>query len=90
MHNSSHTFIDVIGFLFREVQDVKGIVGEFQILIVINGRHGSFALTDEMIVVDVIAEMALGLDVRHGWLHQLVEDVVRSFHFLLEGNSRFL
>ena len=43
-----------------------------------------------MVVVDVVAEETLLLELGHGGLHHLVEDVVGALHLLLEGDPRLL
>ena len=43
-----------------------------------------------MVVVDVVAQEALLLEVRHPGLHHLVEDVVAPLDLLLEGDPRLL
>ena len=43
-----------------------------------------------MVVVDVVAEKTLLLELGHGGLHHLVEDVVGPLHLLLEGDPRLL
>ena len=47
-------------------------------------------LRDVMVVVDVVAQKALLLEVRHPGLHHLVEDVVAPLDLLLEGDPRLL
>ena len=43
-----------------------------------------------MVVVDVVAQEALLLEIRHPGLHHLVEDVVAPLDLLLEGDPRLL
>ena len=38
------------------MQYVEGVVGELQVLIVIDGRDGGLALADVVIVVDVVGK----------------------------------
>ena len=89
VHHRRNAFIDVIGFPFGKVQNVESLVREFQVLVVINGRHGSFALRHVMVVINVIGKQTLGFQIRNGFLHHLVENVVGSFHFLLESDAGF-
>ena len=42
------------------------------------------------VVIDVVGEETFLLEVRHGRLHHLVEDVVGSLHLLLESDPGFL
>ena len=90
VHDGRHDLVDVVSLLLREVQDVEGVVGELQILVVVDGRDRGLALADVVVVVDVVGQAALLLQIRHCLLHQLVEDVVRPLHVLLEGDPGLL
>ncbi len=69
------------------MQDVKGIVGELQVLVVVDRRHGGLALADVVVVVDVVGQTTLFFQIRHCLLHQLIEDVVGALHVLSMSNS---
>ena len=56
----------------------------------IDQSEGSIHLRHVVVVVDVVAEEALLLELGHGGLHHLVEDVVGALHLLLEGDPRLL
>jgi len=90
VHDGRHDLVDVEGLLFREVQDVEGVMSELQVLVVIDGRDGGLALADIMVVVDVVGKATGLLKIRHRLLHQLIEDVVGPLHVLLEGDARLL
>ncbi len=87
MHDSCHTLVDVERFFLSKVEDGEGIVGEFQILVVVYGWYACLSLTDVVVVIDVIAEVADFLDFWYCLLHHLVKDVVRALYFLLESDS---
>ena len=90
VHDRSHTLVNVPGLFLGEVQDVECIVCELHVFVVIDGGDGRLSLADEVVVVDVFREQALLLQVWHGLLKHLVEDVVRPLHLLLESDARFL
>ena len=69
---------------------MESLVGELQVFIVIDRLDLCLALRHVVVVVDVVAEETLLLELGHGWLHHLVEDVVGSLHLLLEGDPRLL
>ena len=64
------------------MENVEGLVGELEVLVVVDGGHRGLPLTDEVVVVDVVGEVALALQRRHRLLHHLVEDVVRPLRLL--------
>ena len=90
VHDSGHNLVDVESLLFRKVQDVEGIVGELQVLVVVDGRDRGLSLTDVVVVVDVVGKSTLLFQVRNCLLHQLVEDVVGPLNVLLEGDAGLL
>jgi len=90
VHDGRNDLVDVESLLFREVQDVEGVMSELQVLVVIDGRDGGLALADIMVVVDVVGKATGLLKIRHRLLHQLIEDVVGPLHVLLEGDARLL
>ena len=90
VHDGRNDLVDVESLLFREVQDVEGVMSELQVLVVIDGRDGGLALADIMVVVDVVGKATGLLKIWHRLLHQLIEDVVGPLHVLLEGDARLL
>merc|ERR1719486_364301 len=78
-----------------KAQDVEGVLGVEQLLIVINGVDLSLALGDIDVVVDVGRHEALGTetslaDAVSVRLEQLVEDVVGPLDLLLLGDTGLL
>ena len=69
------------------MEDVECLVGELEVLVVVDGGHRGLALADEVVVVDVVREVALALQRRHRLLHHLVEDVVGALRLLPVGKS---
>ena len=74
------------------MEDVEGVVGELEVLLVVDRGHRGLALGDKVVVVDVLREVADLLELRNGVkrLHQLVEDVVGALDLLLEGDAGLL
>ena len=110
IHDGRGRLVDVPHLLPGEAEHLERLVGELQVLVVVDGldlglalgqsedsvscridqSEGSIHLGDVVVVVDVVAEEALLLELGHGGLHHLVEDVVGALHLLLEGDPRLL
>ena len=110
IHDGRGRLVDVPHLLPGEAEHLERLVGELQVLVVVDGldlglalgqsedsvschndqSEGSIHLGDVVVVVDVVAEETLLLELGHGWLHHLVEDVVGALHLLLEGDPRLL
>ena len=110
IHDGRGRLVDVPHLLPGEAEHLERLVGELQVLVVVDGldlglalgqsedsvscridqSEGSIHLGDVVVVVDVVAEETLLLELGHGWLHHLVEDVVGPLHLLLEGDPRLL
>merc|ERR1719209_1800585 len=81
--------------LSAKAQDVEGILGVEQLLIVINGVDLGLTLGDIDVVIDVSADKALGTETSFAdavsvRLEQLVEDMVGPLDLLLLGDSGLL
>ena len=110
IHDGRGRLVDVPHLLPGEAEHLERLVGELQVLVVVDGldlglalgqsedsigccidqSEGSIHLGDVVVVVDVVAEETLLLELGHGGLHHLVEDVVGALHLLLEGDPRLL
>ena len=110
IHDGRGRLVDVPHLLPGEAEHLERLVGELQVLVVVDGldlglalgqsedsvscridqSEGSIHLGDVVVVVDVVAEEALLLELGHGGLHHLVEDVVGALHLLLESDPRLL
>lgn len=82
VHDCGDALVDVPDLALGEVQNVERLVGELEVLVVVDGGHRGLSLTDKVVVVDVVREVALALQRRDGLLHHLVEDVVRPLRIL--------
>ena len=82
VHDRGDALVDVPDLALGEVQNVERLVGELEVLVVVDGGHRGLSLTDKVVVVDVVREVALALQRRDGLLHHLVEDVVRPLRIL--------
>ena len=82
VHDRGDALVDVPDLGLGEVQDVEGLVGELEVLVVVDGGHRGLALADKVVVIHVVGQVALALQRRHRLLHHLVEDVVRPLRLL--------
>ena len=89
-HDSGSKHHTAPSFCLRESENIEGIPGVFQLFIVINGGDGGLTLGDKNVVIDVIAEVTLGLHFRNEGLEELVEDVVGPLDLLLLSDTGLL
>ena len=65
VHHASSVLEHLVLHLLGEAKNVKGLISEHHVLLVVNGGHSEFALGHKPVVLDVVAQQALLLQVRN-------------------------
>merc|ERR1719175_496073 len=90
-HDSSSQHVAIKLLLLSKSKHLEGILSVFKLFIVINGFNLGFSLRHIDIIIDVIADMAQGLQTSSNIvsirLEKLIEDVVGPLHQLLLSDT---
>merc|ERR1719220_881878 len=90
VHHAGSVLEHIVLHLCGEAKDVKGLISELHVLLVVNGGHGQLALGHIPVVLDVVGQQALLLQVGNLVGHQVVEGVVATLQRLLVGETGLL
>ena len=94
-HDGSSQHVAVKLLIRRKAENIEGVLGVFELLVVVNGVDLCLALRDIDVVINVFTGAALGpqatlADAVTVRLEQLVEDVVGPLNLLLLRDTRLL
>ena len=90
VHDTSSQLVTIPFLIIREANNIKSVVSELQLFIVINGLNTDLAHGDITVVIDVISKQAFHPQVSNKWLQKLIEDVVRPLNLLLLSDAGLL
>merc|ERR1719383_219102 len=85
-------FVKTLFVVLRETENIKSLIGGLHLLFVIHASDGEHTLGDEEVIsrVGVLAQEAHVVVGRVVGAHELVEDVVVTLNFQLEGDTGLL
>merc|ERR1719500_1334078 len=90
VHHASGVAEHIVLHLLGEAKNVKGLISELHVLLVVDGGHGELSLGHVPVVLDVVGQEALLLEVGDLVGHEVVESVVATLERLLVGETRLL